>query len=559
MNQKELVSGGIRGAELLVRCLEAHGVSHIFGIPGAKVDAVFDVLVDHGPKLVLCRHEQNAAFMAGAVGRLTGRPGVCLATSGPGSSNLVTGLATATTEGDPVVAMGGAVTRAELLKQTHQSMDTVNLFRPVTKFSAEIDAPETIPEVVANAFRAAVAPRSGAAFLSLPKDVLTDLTTAPVLLPTGPMRWGAPDAAAVVEAAALLNQAKRPVVLAGMGASEPSAAAALRRLLAKVNLPVVNTFEGAGVVSRELLHCFHGRIGLFRNQPGDLLLEGADVVLTIGFDPVEYDPVSWNGKKALKIIHLDARPADMDHSYRPEVELLGSLPAGLDALAAALSPVYQLASDRLAAELRAELERERNAAWAKNGTPVHPLRLVRELRKFLDDSVTVICDVGSIYIWMARYFECCEPRRLLFSNGQQTLGVALPWAIATSLVRPGEKIVSMSGDGGFLFSAMELETAVRLKCPFVHLVWRDGSFDMVKIQQLMKYGRESGVALGTPDLVKFAESFGATGMRINSPDEIVPVMRRAMEIDGPVLVDVPVDYRDNPALCAEMKHSDIGH
>ncbi|MFQ3671897.1 MAG: thiamine pyrophosphate-binding protein, partial [Verrucomicrobiia bacterium] len=208
---------GVRGAELLVRCLEAHGVEHLFGIPGAKVDAVFDVLVDHGPRLVLCRHEQNAAFMAGAVGRLTGRPGVCLATSGPGASNLVTGLATATTEGDPVVAMGGAVTRAELLKQTHQSMDTVNLFRPVTKFSAEVDAPETIPEVVANAFRAAVSPRPGAAFLSLPKDVLTAVTDAPVIGPMGMMRWGAPDAGAVAEAVALLNGAKRPVVLAGMG------------------------------------------------------------------------------------------------------------------------------------------------------------------------------------------------------------------------------------------------------------------------------------------------------------------------------------------------------
>jgi acetolactate synthase-1/2/3 large subunit len=539
--------------------LEAHGVQHIFGIPGAKIDSVFDVLADHGPQLVVCRHEQNAAFMAGAVGRMTGQPGVCLATSGPGSSNLVTGLATATSEGDPVVALAGAVTRAELLKQTHQSMDTVSLFRPVTKFSAEIDAPETIPEVVANAFRAATAPRPGAAFLSLPKDVLSDAATVPVIPALREARFGPAASDALAEAAALIRKASRPVILAGMTASRPDAVAALRRLLKLHALPVVNTFEGAGVVSRDLIDCFHGRVGLFRNQPGDRLLAEADLVITIGYDPIEYDPNFWNVTRSGPVIHIDAVRADVDRYYQPAVELLGDIAATLDALGGLMAPAYRLEADDFSRRLRQELADIRASGLQKNGSPVHPLRLVRELRQFLDDSVTVICDVGSIYIWMARYFECFEPRRLLFSNGQQTLGVALPWAIAATLVRPGEKVVSMSGDGGFLFSAMELETAVRFKCPFVHLVWRDGSYDMVKIQQQMKYGRESGVALGSPDIVTFAQSFGAHGFRIQHPDEIVPTMRRAMELAGPVLIDVPIDYRDNPALCAEMVAADVGH
>jgi acetolactate synthase-1/2/3 large subunit len=547
-----------QGAELLVRCLEGHKVSHIFGIPGAKVDSIFDVLADHGPALVLCRHEQNAAFMAAAVGRLTGRPGVCLATSGPGASNLVTGLATATTEGDPVVALGGAVSRAELLKQTHQSMDTVNLFRPVTKFSAELDAPEVIPEVVANAFRAATAPRPGASFISMPKDVLCGPAAAEPLIPAGPVRFGPADAGALAEAAKLLAAARLPVVLVGMGGGDPQATAAVRRFLKTHRIPVVNTFEAAGVLSRELRDLFYGRIGLFRNQTGDQLLAQADVVLTIGYDPVEYDPVFWNEQRMLRIIHLDATRADMDQYYNPAVELVGDIAATLEALTHAWPEPTDYGDLADLTALRKAFWAEREAGRNHQGVPVHPLRLVRELRDMLTDDITVICDVGSIYIWMARYFEVFEPRRLLFSNGQQTLGVALPWAIATTLVRPGEKVVSMSGDGGFLFSAMELETAVRLKCPFVHLVWRDGYYDMVRIQQQMKYGRDFGVKLGSPDIVTFAQSFGAHGRRIEHPDQIVPVMKEALELDGPVLIDVPIDYRDNPALCQSVLKSDIG-
>lgn len=540
------------GAELLVQCLSAHGVGHVFGIPGAKVDRVFDVLVDQGPELVVCRHEQNAAFIAAAIGRITGRPGVCLTTSGPGAGNLVTGLATATTEGDPVVALSGAVARSQRFKRTHQAMDTPAMFNAVTRMSLEVEDADAVPEVIANAFRVASGPRPGAAFISLPQDVLNDPVTAEVIEPGEPPAMGVAEASVLEHAARLIDNARMPVLLLGSGASQPAVAEAVRAWLRRHPMPVICTYEGAGVIPRDLLSCFVGRIGLFRNQPGDRLLAAADAILAIGFDPVEYDPVLWNKGATAPIIHLDDAPADIDRCYRPALELVGDVGATLDALGGRVAHPEAASDLPLVQDLRKELLAEQARGATLAGAPVHPLRLMHELRDMIGDDVTVTCDVGSHYIWMARYFFSYEPRRLLFSNGQQTLGVALPWAIGASIARPGEKVVSVSGDGGFLFSAMELETAVRLKAPIVHLVWRDGSYDMVRIQQMLKYGRESGVRFDSPDIVRFAESFGATGLRIDHADAIRPVLKQALEAEGPVLVDVPIDYRDNDALCADM-------
>ena len=282
------------GADLLVRSLEAQGVEYVFGIPGAKIDNVFDTLLDSKIKTVVCRHEQNAAFIAGGIGRMTGKAGVTLVTSGPGCSNLVTGLATANSEGDPVVAIGGAVPLAKRLKQIHQGMDTVSLFRPITKFSAEIDAPEAVSEVVANAFRAAESGRPGAAFISTPQDIMSGAAEGEVLTPVAPEVLGAADAEAIAGAAARISSAKRPVLLLGLLASQPLIAQAVRAFLAKTKVPVVCTFQAAGVVPRELFDLFAGRVGLFHNQPADRLLDAADVVIAVGFNPVEYDPSLWN-------------------------------------------------------------------------------------------------------------------------------------------------------------------------------------------------------------------------------------------------------------------------
>jgi acetolactate synthase I/II/III large subunit len=547
------------GAKLVVSALEAKGVTHVWGIPGAKIDTVFDALVDSKIKTVVCRHEQNAAFIAGGIGRMTGKAGVTIATSGPGVSNLVTGLATANSEGDPVVALGGAVRTAEGLKQLHQSMDAVSILKPVTKFSATVGASDQVSEVMINAFRAAEMGRPGASYVNLPMDVMTAACThAPLLAP--PFAGQGPAAgAAIKEAVRLINAASNPVILLGMLASKPTNTKALENFVSRANLAVVGTFQAAGAGGAIFLDNFGGRVGQIANQPADRLLDTADLVITVGYDPIEYWPALWNAKRERRIIHIDVLPADLDNSYCPSVELTGDIAQTLEAL----TPQIQRAGrSALSTEILDLIHLERvllnKEAAARGGTPIHPMRLVHELQQFVGSDTTLCLDMGSFHLWIARHLYSFTPRHVLISNGQQTLGVALPWGIAASVVRPAEKILSISGDGGFLFSAMELETAVRLKANLVHMVWEDGTYDMVAVQEKAKYGRASGIDFGPIDYVKYAEAFGAKGLMIRTADDIVPVMKQAFETPGPVIVGVHVDYRDNHKLF-EMVHEDSFH
>jgi acetolactate synthase-1/2/3 large subunit len=536
----------INGAELVVRHLEEQGVRHVFGVPGAKIDRVYDALLDSRIQTVVCRHEQNASFIAQGIGRLTGKAGVCLVTSGPGTTNLVTGFATATSEGSPVVGLGGVVPRAMRLKQTHQSLDTATLFRPVAKFSAEVDSEQAIGEVLANAFRAAESPRPGAAYVALPSDVMEAAAPEAVLTPVEPIRLGPGPSEAIAEAARLLGKAQCPVLLLGMLASEPRAALAIRALLQAAPLPVVTTFQATGILTRELLPLFAGRVGLFHNQPADRLLDAADLVITIGYDPIEYDQDLWNKGRTRNIVHIDAVPCDIAAAYKPVIEIIGDIADTISALAAQLhssarpNPALRSVIDEMA------MIREQGAC--ATGMPIHPLRLIADLQDVVADDVTLCLDMGSFHIWIARYLQVFRPRQMLISNGQQTLGVALPWAIAACLVRTGDKVISVSGDGGFHFSSVELETAVRLKCNFVHIIWRDGFYDMVRFQEEMKYGRSSGVEFGPIDTVRFAESMGARGFAVERAADFAPTLRKAMDLPGPVLIDVPVDYSQNKAL-----------
>ncbi|MFT8318490.1 MAG: acetolactate synthase AlsS [Sporolactobacillus sp.] len=538
------------GAELVVDCLIKQGVKYIFGIPGAKIDTIFDVLKDRGPELIVCRHEQNAAFMAAAVGRLTCKAGVVLVTSGPGASNLATGIVTANVENDPVVALAGAVPREDRLKRTHQSMDNAALFQPITKYSAEVVDPKNVPEVLTNAFRAAESTQAGASVVSFPQDVLAAQTTVSALGPLESPKLGTASEEAIDRAVEALQHAKMPVILAGMRANRFSVVSAVRSLLHKLSFPVVETFQAAGLIPRDMEEHFFGRVGLFRNQPGDLVLDKADVILTIGYDSVEYDPKFWNKDGKRTIIHLDEVRADIDHYYQPAIELVGDIPSTVQRIKEKLA-VLNLGQESLdfLDKMRSRLDSRDEPPKKTKNNRIHPLQLIHTLRQLIGDETTVTCDVGSHYIWMARHFRSYEPKTLLFSNGMQTLGVALPWAMAASLVNNHAKTISMSGDGGFLFSAMELETAVRLKLPVVHIVWRDGTYDMVAFQQQMKYKRTSGVDFGKIDVVKYAEAFGAKGLRVHSPEELESVLKEGLDYeDGPVIIDVPVDYSDNVAL-----------
>ncbi len=553
MSQSTAGPGPARSAQRVVEALESQGVRWVFGVPGAKVDQVYDALLDSGIQLVVCRHEQNAAFMAAAVGRLTGIPGVALVTSGPGTSNLVTGLVTATTEGDPMVALCGAVGRADRLKRTHQTMEAAALLAAVTKWTGEVNAASNVPEAMVNAFRrASVMPR-GATALVLPADVLATPTSVQVPEQLPAPSLGPAPAEAIAQAAALIREAEFPVVLAGLRAACTTGTQALHELVRVTELPVVETFQAAGMLGRGNVSHFLGRVGLFRNQPGDVVLDRADVVITIGYDAVEYEPALWNREGERTIIHIDE--AEIDVWYRPALELRGDIPDPVTALAGKLSGLV------LAPPTRAVVDAERARLAENDIVPehddsrgLHPTEVCLRLRELLPDEATVTCDVGSHYIYMARHFRTYHPRSLLFSNGQQTLGVALPWAIAACLVRPEAPVVSVSGDGGFLFSAMELETAVRLGCNLTHVVFNDGTYDMVAFQQVKKYGRTSGVQLGHYDVVRYAEAFGARGHRVTSGQDLAGVLSAALSEPGVSVVDVPVDYRQNLAeLAADLQ------
>lgn len=542
------------GADAIIDSLVNHDVKYVFGIPGAKIDRVFERLEhptnEKAPQLIITRHEQNAAFMAQGIGRITGKPGVVLTTSGPGVSNLATGLVTATAEGDPVLAISGQVQRTDLLRLTHQSMDNVALLAPVTKYAAEVQEPENISEVIANAYQEAEAAKQGASFVSVPQDVTdSEVKTAPI----APMPAPVLGPASPVESTLLaqrIKTAKLPVLLLGMRASDPETTKSIRNLVEETHLPVVETFQGAGIIPRELEDDFFGRVGLFRNQPGDQLLKHADLVIAVGYDPIEYEPRNWNNEGDANIIVIDSMRAEVDKNFQPERELVGDISQTLDFLLPYMKGFKLPESSREYLDgLQEKLKlRDEPPAVTENQVTSHPLSIIQALQDRVTDDMTVSVDVGSFYIWMARHFRSYNPRHLLFSNGMQTLGVALPWAISAALVRPNTQIVSVSGDGGFLFSSQDLETAVRLGLNIVHIIWNDGHYDMVKFQEELKYGKSAGVNFGSVDFVKYAESFGATGLRVEKAQDLEKVLDQAFATEGPVVVDIPVDYSDNKEL-----------
>ncbi|GBG95837.1 acetolactate synthase large subunit [Ligilactobacillus salitolerans] len=546
------------GADAIVDSLINHDVKYVFGIPGAKIDRVFEKL-DHptsknAPQFILTRHEQNAAFMAAGIGRITGQPGVVITTSGPGASNLATGLATATTEGDPVLAISGQVQRTDLLRLTHQSMDNTSVFTGITKYDAEVQDPDNISEVIANAYQEAEASKQGASFISIPQDVTDSEVKTDVLAPMPAPTLGPASPIESTLLAARIKKAKLPVLLVGMRASDPSTTTAIRNLVRDTHLPVVETFQGAGIISRELEDDFFGRVGLFRNQPGDKLLKESDLVIAIGYDPVEYEPRNWNTNPDRSIVVIDSMAAQLDKNFQPRRELVGDISQTLEFLLPYMKGFKMPEeAEKILDQLRDQLKlRDEPPAIEEGQVQAHPLAVIQAMQERITDDMTVTVDVGSFYIWMARHFRSYNPRHLLFSNGMQTLGVALPWAISAALVRPETKIVSVSGDGGFLFSAQDLETAVRLNLNIVHLIWNDGNYDMVKFQEEMKYGQSAAVHFGPVDFVKYAESFGAKGMRVKKAGDLEKVLDEAFKAQGPVVVDIPVDYSFNQELGKQL-------
>lgn len=555
----------LRGADVVIDSLKKHGINLVFGIPGAKIDRLFEGLdgqdSEAAPKLIVTRHEQNAAFMAQAYGRLTGKTGVAIATSGPGVGNLATGIMTANAEGDPMLAIGGQVQRKDLHRATHQSTPSTEIMAPITQYSAEIQDPNNISEIMANAFEASQDARKGAAFVSLPQDIDdAEVTEKPLPIYETP-KMGPADPNDLQKLVELIKNSKMPVILVGQRGADEEITTALRKLLSDYSLPVVETYQAAGVVSRDLeQQSYFGRIGLFRNQVGDQLLQQSDLVIAVGYDPIEYEPRNWNKEGNLRIVNLDTLPAQIDNHYTPIMQLVGNIATSLTELDKLLKGYeYPVAATEQLAKYKQELDQDKKIQVPASSDASHPLAVVHAIQENVNDDMHVALDVGSHYIWMARHFRCYQPRHLLISNGMQTLGVGLPWAMVAAMLYPEHKSVAVCGDGGFLFSGAELATAVQHHLNVVTIVWNDGGhYDMVKFQEEMKYPQAAGVKFGNVDIVKYAESFGATGLRVNKPADLTKVLSQAFNIDGPVVVDVPVDYSNNKELAANLIDSQLG-
>ncbi|WP_326624880.1 MULTISPECIES: acetolactate synthase large subunit [unclassified Streptomyces] len=533
-------------AHLMVRCLEAEGVEYVFGIPGEENIRFVDALNNSGIRYVLVRHEQGASFMAEMYGRLTGRAGVCSATLGPGAINLLLGTADATTNSTPLVALAAQGSLARLHKESHQVIDLVSMFAPVTQWAACVQSPDAVPEVMRKAFKTAQSERPGAVFLAVPEDIEAARSTKPLApLQVDTVRADAPSPSQIARAADALATARCPVVLAGHGAARAGASAALVRFAEKLNLPVATTFHGKGVFPDDHPNAL-GAVGFMRHDYSNFGFDAADVLVCVGYEVQEFDPVKINPDGKKRILHLHRFPAEADAHYPVTVGVEGDLSQSLDALAAAVPETFscKAAGQRIRALLTEELEYGKRSA----ACPLVPQRVVADVRAALDREDIVLADTGAGKMWMARLYPAYEPNTCLVSNGLSTMGFALPGAIAAKLARPERKVLAMMGDGSFLMNSQELETAVREHVPLAVLVLVDGEYGLITWKMELELGRHSHTRFTNPDLVTYAESFGARGHLVKSADELLPVLRRALEEDAVSVIACPIDYSENLRL-----------
>ncbi len=536
-------------ADLFVRCLENEGVEFVFGIPGEETLALSEAL-DRSARLTFIptRHEQGAAFMADAFGRLTGKPGVCLATLGPGATNLATGIGDATLDKAPVVALTGQVRLSGMHKETHQFIDTVEMLGPMTKWNTRVHDPRMIGEAVRKAFFVAAAEKPGATHLELPEDVMGETVTGRPL-PRAPVAVVEPDATALQRAAELIQTATRPLVLAGNGVVRQGAAQALRDFVHQTGLHVITTFMGKGVVDADDEH-FLFTAGLRAQNYPKGVMGRADLIVCVGYDMVEWPPSSWNPDGRQRIVCIDTVAPEIDAHFVPEVELIGDLGRTLTQLGALLwnKPAATWEAPPYREAFRQVLE-----VGGDDDSPVKPQRVLRDLRAAMAPSDLLISDVGAHKLWVARLWEAHEPNTVLISNGFAAMGFALPAAVAGALALRGRRrVVAICGDGGFLMNVQELETARRLGLPFVVLVWTDGAYGLIEMHQRTRYKRVSGTRFDNPDLVMLARSFGLEGLRVQRAAELPAILRRALAARGPVIVDVPIDYSENDKLGIDL-------
>jgi len=528
-------------AELLIRCLENEGVEYIFGLPGEENLHVLEALKDSSIQFITTRHEQGAAFMADVYGRLTGRAGVCLSTLGPGATNLMTGVADANLDRAPLVAITGQVGTDRMHIESHQYLDLVAMFSPVTKWNAQIVRPSNTSEIVRRAFKIAQTENPGAVHIDLPENI----AAMPVIgqpLTTGAIEKTYASFHSIEKAAIAISEAKNPLILVGNGAIRDRASEMVTKFATQLTIPVANTFMGKGVIP--FTHPLAlWAVGLQQRDYISCGFDQADLIIAIGYDLIEYSPKKWNPKADIPIVHISVTPAEIDSSYSPMAEVVGDISDALQEI------LYR--ADRAgkpephALELRAEIRADYAQYEHDDGFPIKPQKLIYDLRQIMAPDDIVISDVGAHKMWMARHYHCHRPNTCIISNGFAAMGIAIPGAIAAKLVHPNQKVVAVTGDGGFMMNCQELETALRIGTAFVTIIFNDGGYGLIEWKQENQFGHSSFIKFSNPDFVKFAESMGLKGYRIESCADLIPTLKEALAQDVPAVIDCPIDYREN--------------
>jgi acetolactate synthase I/II/III large subunit len=536
----------MKGAELIVACLENEEVEYIFGIPGEENMHVLDALLGSQIRFVTTRHEQGAAFMANIYGRLTGNAGVCLSTLGPGATNLITGIAEANMDHAPLVALTGQVSLDNMHKESHQYLDIASLFRTITKWNTSLHIPDMIPETIRKAFKLAQTEKTGATHVEIPEDVVKLNSNETPLLVQYP-HPGQASTEQIERAARIISESVSPVLIAGNGAIRGRASESLKQFAEKLNIPIVTTFMGKGLISDNHPLSF-GAIGLQAHDYVNFGLDQADVVIAVGYDLVEYSPRLWNPQRNKKIIHVDMSPAEVDTFYIVAVGVIGEISSSLENLAATASPRQSYHASKQHQLLLDEIEQYRD----DTSVPLKPQKIISDLRSVLGDDDIVISDVGAHKIWLARMYPCYKPNTCIISNGFSSMGVAVPGAVAAKLIFPERGIVAVTGDGGFLMNSQELETAMRMRTSFVVLILNDRTYGLIKWKQMDNFGRSAFVDFMNPDFVRYAESFGAKGYRIERASDLVPTLKAALNDKTVAIIDCPVDFSENLKLTERL-------
>jgi acetolactate synthase I/II/III large subunit len=547
----------MKASDLFVRCLEAEGVTHIFGVPGEENADMMLSLIDSSIDFVLCRHEQAAAFAADVYGRLTGKAGVCLGTLGPGATNLVTGVADANMDRAPCVCIIGQASTTRLHKESHQNMDSIAMFKPISKWAHSIYDERNIPEVTRKAFKLAEAEKPGATVIELPEDIAkNEVDLAPMNITK--TRRPAADHKAISQAVDMISAAKNPLIIAGNGAVRKRAAQQLKRLAHKAGIGVVNTFMGKGAVPRTDPHCLF-TMGLQGRDYINLATDEADLIISVGYDLVEFAPSFWNMHPDKKIIHIDFWPAEIDMDYPVTIDIVSDVADALWQIneelnarhdAAGNLPLFDIAGRQ---KLREAILDDFAMEKDDETFPMKPQKVLWDVREALGPDDILLSDVGAHKMWISRYYQCDTPNTCMISNGFCSMGFALPGGMGAKVAEPNKKVLAICGDAGFLMNVQDLETMVRRKLPVVVMVWVDGEYGLIKWKQQNHFdGKHSELAFGNPDFDMLAKSFGMWGKTATSATELPSLLEEALNQDGPALLAVPIDYAENMKLTQRL-------